>query len=157
MLERLAFVMLAVRDVDRAATFYRDALGLPMTARFEDFAFFDTGDATLALTAELGRDGGGDSQGHECVFAVSSVEKAYTALRNRVQFVNEPRRVNDLNWAVKFPRSRRAPPIALWPAVASCAALPTDCTRRPSTFCGTPERQIGRVPSGPHNCPPCRC
>ena len=101
MLEGLAFVMLAVRDVDRAATFYREALGLPMTARFEDFAFFDTGDAKLALTSELGS-GNSDSQGHECVFAVSSVEKAYAALRNQIEFINEPRLVNDRSWAVNF-------------------------------------------------------
>ena len=100
MLEKLSFVMLAVRDVDRAATFYRDALGLTMTARFEEFAFFDTGEATLALTSELG--GGGESRGNECVFAVRSVEKVCAALRSRIEFLNEPCRVNDLNWAVNF-------------------------------------------------------
>jgi catechol 2,3-dioxygenase-like lactoylglutathione lyase family enzyme len=100
MLESLSFVMLAVRDVDRAATFYRDTLGLTMTARFEDFAFFDTGEATLALTSELG--GGGESRGDECVFAVSSVEKVFAALMSRIDFLNEPRPVNDLNWAVNF-------------------------------------------------------
>ena len=84
MLERLAFVMLAVRDVERSATFYRDALGLPMTSRFEAFAFFDTGEAKLALTSELGS-GSGDFQGHECVFAVTSVTKAYAALRDRIE------------------------------------------------------------------------
>ncbi|MGA9418282.1 MAG: VOC family protein [Candidatus Cybelea sp.] len=100
MLERLSFVMRAVRDVDRAATFYRDLLGLTMTARFEEFAFFDTGEATLALTSEFG--GGGGSRGNECVFAVSSVEKVYAALKGRIEFLNEPRLVNDLNWAVNF-------------------------------------------------------
>ncbi|MGC1379666.1 MAG: VOC family protein [Candidatus Baltobacteraceae bacterium] len=93
--------MLSVRDVERAATFYRDTLGLPMTGRFEAFAFFDTGEAKLALTSELGN-GGGDSQGHECVFAVTSVAKAYSALKDRIEFLNEPRPVNDLNWAVNF-------------------------------------------------------
>lgn len=100
MLEGLSFVMLAVRDVDGAATFYRDLLGLTMTARFEEFAFFDTGQATLALTSELG--GGGEPRGNECVFAVSSVEKAHAALKDRVEFLNEPHPVNDPNWAVNF-------------------------------------------------------
>lgn len=100
MLERLSFVMRAVRDVDRAATFYRDLLGLTMTTRFEEFAFFDTGEATLALTSELG--GGAEPRGDECVFAVSSVEKVYAALKGRIEFLNEPRLVNDLNWAVNF-------------------------------------------------------
>jgi catechol 2,3-dioxygenase-like lactoylglutathione lyase family enzyme len=101
MLERLAFVMLAVRDVDSAATFYRDALGLPMTARFEDFAFFDTGEAKLALTSELAS-GNNDSQGHECVFAVPSIKEAYAALRDQIEFLNEPHPVDDRNWAVNF-------------------------------------------------------
>ena len=100
MLEKLAFVMLSVRDVERAATFYRDALGLSMTGRFEAFAFFDTGEAKLALTSELGS--GSDSQGHECVFAVASVTEAYAALRDRIEFLNEPRPVNDVSWAVNF-------------------------------------------------------
>lgn len=92
--------MLAVRDVDRAATFYRDDLGLTMTARFEQFAFFDTGEATLALTSELA--GEGESRGHECVFAVASVEQAFAALRGRIEFLNEPRPVNGPNWAVNL-------------------------------------------------------
>ncbi|HTA54715.1 MAG TPA: VOC family protein [Candidatus Acidoferrales bacterium] len=100
MIEGLSFVMLAVRDVDRTATFYRDLLGLTMTARFEEFAFFDTGEATLALTSELG--GSAESRGDECVFAVSSVEKVYAALKGRIEFLNEPRPVNDRNWAVNF-------------------------------------------------------
>jgi catechol 2,3-dioxygenase-like lactoylglutathione lyase family enzyme len=101
MLEGLAFVMLAVRDVDRAATFYRDTLGLPMTSRFDAFAFFETGEAKLALTSELGGRNG-DSQSHECVFAVASVTEAYAALRDRIEFLNEPRPVNDVHWAVNF-------------------------------------------------------
>lgn len=101
MLERLAFVMLAVRDVEHAATFYRDLLGLPMTGRFDAFAFFDTGETKLALTSELGS-GEGDSQGHECVFAVTSVTQAYAALRGSIEFINEPRPVNNVSWAVNF-------------------------------------------------------
>lgn len=101
MLERLAFVMLAVDDVDRAAAFYRDVLGFPMSGRFGDFAFFDTGEARLALTSELRAPDGG-TQGHECVFGVASVTQAYAALKERVEFVNEPRAVNDQAWAVNF-------------------------------------------------------
>lgn len=100
MLERLAFVMLAVDDVDRAAAFYRDVLGIPLSGRFGDFAFFDTGEARLALTSELRGDGA--AHGHECVFGVASVTRAYAALKERVEFVNEPRAVNDRAWAVNF-------------------------------------------------------
>jgi catechol 2,3-dioxygenase-like lactoylglutathione lyase family enzyme len=101
MLERLAFVMLAVEDVDRAAAFYRDVLGIPVSGRFGEFAFFDTGEARLALTSELrGRDGA--AQGHECVFGVASVTQAYAALKDSVEFLNEPRAVNEQAWAVNF-------------------------------------------------------
>lgn len=95
-LQGLRFVMLGAGDVDRSVAFYRDALGLPLSGRFGDFAFFDTGAATLALSGELGA-------GVECVFGASSVERAYAALRERgIVFVNEPRAVNDANWAVNF-------------------------------------------------------
>ena len=95
-LQGLRFVLLGAGDVERSVAFYRDVLGFPLTGRFEDFAFFDTGTTTLALSGELG-------QNAEFVFAANSVEQAYAALRERgVVFLNEPRPVNDANWAVNF-------------------------------------------------------
>lgn len=70
-----------------------------MKARFGEFAFFDTGDTTLALNGEL-VPAEGDS--HECVFGVESVTQAHAELRDRIAFLNEPRAVNDENWAVNF-------------------------------------------------------
>lgn len=46
----LAEAALYVSDLDRAAQFYRQVLGLPQTARFEDSCFLQTGrDSTLIL------------------------------------------------------------------------------------------------------------
>jgi catechol 2,3-dioxygenase-like lactoylglutathione lyase family enzyme len=46
----LAEAALYVSDLDRAAQFYRQVLGLPQTARFEDACFLQTGrDSTLIL------------------------------------------------------------------------------------------------------------
>jgi catechol 2,3-dioxygenase-like lactoylglutathione lyase family enzyme len=98
----LAFVMLGSSDVERSATFYRDVLGLEPGPRFEDFAFFNTGAVTLALSGELGRRSG-EHESCEFVFGVSSVREAYERAKERgVAFVNEPRPVNAQNWAVNF-------------------------------------------------------
>ena len=90
----LAYVMLGATDVDRSLQFYRDVLGLVMKARFEDFAFLETGSTTLALHVQ--------PVPVELVFNVASVTAAFEALKPRIAFVNEPRQVNEQNWAVNF-------------------------------------------------------
>lgn len=99
---KLAFVMVGAADVERSAAFYRDDLGLPLTSRFDGFAFFDTGGVTLAVSDELSRRGDALREGVELVFAVDSVNEAYRELKERIAFVNEPRKVNAENWAVNF-------------------------------------------------------
>lgn len=96
---RLAFVMLGTSGLERAAKFYSEILGLRLTAQFGDFAFFETGQTTFALNGELAP---ADDRSHECVFGVESVTQAYLALKDRIAFLNEPRPVNDENWAVNF-------------------------------------------------------
>ncbi len=99
----LKFVMLASRDVDRSIGFYRDHLQLPLTSRFEDFAFFDCGGVTLALSGDLARGTPQSGTAVEIVFAVPSVRAAYDELRGAgLEFVNEPRPVNDRAWAVNI-------------------------------------------------------
>jgi catechol 2,3-dioxygenase-like lactoylglutathione lyase family enzyme len=96
---RLAFVMLGSSDLERATKFYTELLGLQLKGRFAEFVFFDTGDTTFALNGELAAAEGGS---HECVFSVESVTQAHAALKDRVAFLNEPRAVNNENWAVNF-------------------------------------------------------
>ena len=99
----LAYVMLGADDIDRSVEFYRDILGLDLTNRFEDFAFWNTGATTLAVSGELSRRRTTtEHEPVELVFSVGSVTAAYDALKARVAFVNEPRQVNEANWAVNF-------------------------------------------------------
>ncbi len=99
----LSFVMLGAADVDGTASFYRETLGLTMSARFEDFAFFDAGGVTLALSGDLARrTPPSPSETCEFAFGVVSVAAAYQTLRDQVAFVNQPHQVNAENWAVSF-------------------------------------------------------
>jgi catechol 2,3-dioxygenase-like lactoylglutathione lyase family enzyme len=99
--------MLGSADVDRSVEFYRDVLGLALSGRFEDFAFFRShdgvqGETQLAISGELGRRAT-EGNGVEVVFGAKSVVETHAQLSARgVQFVNEPRPVNDANWAVSF-------------------------------------------------------
>lgn len=98
----LAFVMLGASDVERSVQFYAQTLGLQATARFENFAFFNTGGVTLALSGDLGR---GELANEQCefVFGAPSVRVEHERLKALgVAFVKEPRAVNADNWAATF-------------------------------------------------------
>jgi catechol 2,3-dioxygenase-like lactoylglutathione lyase family enzyme len=95
--EGLRYVLLGCSNVESSVAFYRDMVGLELSARFGDFAFFKTGETQLALSGELG------AARAEFVFGASSVTQAHEALRVRgLHFSNEPHPVNDPNWVVNF-------------------------------------------------------
>jgi len=99
-LSRVGTVLLGVKEVGRSIAFYRDLLGLPLTAQFEGFAFFNAGGITLALSEGLARALPQVAGATELVFAVDGVREAYEALRDRgVRFTIEPRQVAGPNWA----------------------------------------------------------
>ena len=102
-LSKLGTILLGVKEVGRAAAFYRDVLGLPMTAQFEGFAFFNAGGVTLALSEGLARAVLTVGEAVEVVFAVDGVREAYEALKGKgVPFRIEPRQVAGPNWAANF-------------------------------------------------------
>jgi catechol 2,3-dioxygenase-like lactoylglutathione lyase family enzyme len=102
-IDALRFVMLASEDIERSIAFYRDRLRLPLTARFEDFAFFDCYGTTLALSGALARGAPKSGTATEIVFGVPSVKTAFDELRAEgIAFVNEPRAVNAGAWAVNL-------------------------------------------------------
>jgi catechol 2,3-dioxygenase-like lactoylglutathione lyase family enzyme len=102
-IDGLKFVMLASGDIERSVAFYRDRLCLPLTMRFEDFAFFDCHGTTLALSGALARGAPKSGTASEIVFGVPSVQAAFDELRAAgVEFVNEPRAVNAGAWAVNL-------------------------------------------------------
>ncbi len=93
--------MLGSSDLDRAVAFYTEVLGFRVAGRFGEFVFFDTGATTLAITSELAP-AQALAATHECVFGVASVTQAYAALKDRIDFLNEPRPINADRWAVNF-------------------------------------------------------
>ena len=102
-LSRVGTILLGVKEVGRSITFYRDTLGLPLTAQFEGFAFFNAGGVTLALSEGLARAIPQITGATEVVFAVEGVREAYEALRAKgVSFQIEPRQVAGPNWAANF-------------------------------------------------------
>jgi catechol 2,3-dioxygenase-like lactoylglutathione lyase family enzyme len=102
-IQGLKFVMLASTDVERSVALYRDRLQLALTARFEDFAFFDCNGVTLALSGDLAKGKPEAGTAMEIVFGVPSVTAAFEELRKSgIEFINEPRAVNASAWAVNF-------------------------------------------------------
>jgi len=102
-LSKIGVIMLGVADTEKSVPFYRDRLGLKLTARFEDFAFFDAGGVTLALSGGLARATGKGAGAVEIVFSVEHIRQAYQALRAAgVEFSGEPRVVSGPNWAANF-------------------------------------------------------
>jgi len=102
-LARVGTILLGVKDAGRSVAFYRDTLGLAMTAQFEGFAFFNAGGVTLALSEGLARAVPQLVGATEVVFAVEGVREAYDALKAKgVAFRIEPRQVAGPNWAANF-------------------------------------------------------
>jgi len=103
-LHKIGVVMLGVQDLGRAVAFYRDQLGLPLQQEFAgEFAFFNAGGVTLALSVPLSKNSPQMVGATEVVFSVDGVREAYEALRARgVAFLREPRVVNPPMWAANF-------------------------------------------------------
>lgn len=105
-LNRVAVVMLGVKDLPRSVAFYRDILGLePQGEVPGDFAFFNGGGVMLALSAPHADP---KTSPHivgatEVVFGVENVTAAYDALRARgVGFTRTPRQIAGPNWGANF-------------------------------------------------------
>lgn len=102
-LAKIGLVMLGVADLEKSIAFYRDRLGMKLTAQFEGFAFFDAGGITLALSRGLTQATGKGPGATEVVFSVEHVRASYDALRSQgVEFVNEPRVISPGNWGANF-------------------------------------------------------
>jgi len=102
-LRQVSIVMLGVREVNRAVSFYRDTLGLPLKTQFPGFAFLDGGSVTLALSEPLAKAKSPVAGATEIVFSVPDVMQTYHALASKgVQFRGEPRNVTGPDWAANF-------------------------------------------------------
>jgi|SRR5579863_5920685 len=102
-LGKIGMVMLGVADSEKAVEFYRDRLGLKLTAQFEGFSFFEAGGVMLILSRGLAQVTGKGPGATEVVFSVEHVRAAYDALRSQgVVFLNEPRVISPGNWGANF-------------------------------------------------------
>src|SRR5580704_12297171 len=98
-LKQISFVMLGVRDLNQAISFYRDTLGLELKMQFPGFAFFDGGGITLALSEPLATAKPQITGATEIVFSVQDVMQAYKSLRKSgVEFKGEPKNVTGSDW-----------------------------------------------------------
>jgi predicted enzyme related to lactoylglutathione lyase len=88
-LSAIAQVALTVRDIPRAASFYRETLGIPQVLETPEMVFFQAGDIRLML--------GLPQQEHAVhssivYFKVDDIASAYQELSRRgVAFTHEPR------------------------------------------------------------------
>jgi len=102
-------IAIAVRDLDAALAFYRDALGLEMTERREapqegvEIAFLPAGEGKIELISPMDADGGvarflekrGEGLHHVCL-AVEDVEASMERLREAgVMLLSKEPRVNE--------------------------------------------------------------
>ena len=96
------FVMYLVSDLARAASFYRDVLGLPQEVYSEEgkWAEFDCGNITLALKA--GEKLPEVITGGRIVLAVDDIHAAHEEMRKRgVRVVSEPQDYS-VCWAMEI-------------------------------------------------------
>ena len=91
-LSAIAQVALTVRDVQRAAAFYRDTLGVPFLFEAPGMAFFQAGEVRLLLGLPEKKTAEPSSI---LYFKVDDMNAAYHALAERgVTFTHEPRIVH---------------------------------------------------------------
>jgi catechol 2,3-dioxygenase-like lactoylglutathione lyase family enzyme len=104
MLLSISIVMLGASDMNRSVDFYRDKLGLQLTSQNADFAFFDAGGTTLALSRAHAQHSSSLIGATEVVFGVDSVQDEYKKLQDTgVKFVDEPHEVKGgEEWTVSF-------------------------------------------------------
>lgn len=103
-LNQIGVLMLGVKDLDVSTAFYRDTLGLTLQQLIPgDFAFFDAGGMTLALSLPHAKNSPSLVGATEIVFSVSGVREACEALRARgVKITVEPRNVAGNLWSANF-------------------------------------------------------
>ncbi|MBV8151205.1 MAG: VOC family protein [Candidatus Eremiobacteraeota bacterium] len=95
--------MVGASDLQRSIAFYRDKLGLALTSENPNFAFFDAGGTTLALSRAHAQHSPSIIGATEIVFGSDNVVKDYERLRAQgVEFQTEPRDVNGEEWAAAF-------------------------------------------------------
>lgn len=103
MLLGVSVVMLGASDLPKSVAFYRDQIGLQLTSEIENFAFFDGGGTTLALSHAHAQHSPSIIGATEIVFGVDGVNAEYERLLARgVVFQTKPHDINGKEWAASF-------------------------------------------------------
>ena len=103
MLLGVSVVMLGASNLPQSVAFYRDKLGLNLTSEIQNFAFFDGGGTTLALSAAHAQHSPSIIGATEIVFGVDSVMAEFEKLKAKgVKFQSEPHDINGNEWAANF-------------------------------------------------------
>ncbi len=88
-ISRIGQIAVNVHDLDRATTFYRDTLGLPLLFSASGMAFFDCGGVRLMLS--LPEKPEFDHPGSVLYLAVPDIQVAHQKMSmNGAKFVDEP-------------------------------------------------------------------
>ena len=94
MIVRVWDVTFTTADLDRAADFYENFLGLTKKYQFSNYVGFDCGGVEIGL--QPGTPATGDESGPLVDLLVQDIEQAHRALRDRgVRFLKEP---HDTPW-----------------------------------------------------------
>jgi len=102
-LSQISAVMLGVRDVPAAVTFYKEKLGLPVIMQESALALLQCGTVMLGLSRGHTQAAPHIAGATEVVFAVESVRAAQRALGAQgVLFLGEPTQVTPEDWVAHF-------------------------------------------------------
>ncbi len=104
-LSRIGQIVIRVKDVERAVTFYRDALGMQHLFSIPRSAFFQCGSVRLMLS--IPEKGEFDHPSSIIYFTVDDIDAAYHQLADRgVRFEDEPHLIANMDtydlWMVFF-------------------------------------------------------
>ena len=103
MLLGVSVVMLGASDLPASIAFYRDKVGLSLTSEIDNFAFFDGGGTTLALSRAHAQASPSIIGATEIVFGVDGVQAEYERLKARgIVFQTQPHDINGKEWAASF-------------------------------------------------------
>lgn len=101
-LSRIAAIMLGVRDLPAAITFYKDKLGLTLIMQESQLALLQCGSVMLGLSPRHAN-AAPLAEAVEVSFGVDDLRATHKALGEKgVVFLSGPRAVTPTDWAVHF-------------------------------------------------------
>lgn len=104
-ISQIGQINLNVKNVEKAVSFYKDILGLPLLFAMEKMAFFNCNDVRLMLS--LPENDQFDHPGSVIYFKTDSIQSTYVQFKeDGVPFIDEPHKVADMGdhelWMVFF-------------------------------------------------------